>query len=137
MVTENRDEQSVFISSAQSDLSLAKELLEAIAKSGLRPWLDTAEVQTGERWEEELENELRSARVLVLVLTPESANSAWTNFTVGAAIADGKVIIPVLSEDMDPDDMPTFLRTLQWIKASTPGQAGEAVARAAKAASVH
>jgi hypothetical protein len=46
----------------------------------------------------------------------------------------GKAIIPVLSNDVDPSDIPTLRRTRQWVRESTPAEAGEKIARAVEAA---
>jgi hypothetical protein len=82
----------VFISYSRTDAPLARELSTALAKAGLRPWLDADEIHAGERWKERVAQELRDARVMVVLLTPASAQSPWTYFEVGAAVADHKTI---------------------------------------------
>lgn len=133
MADENHSAR-VFISYSRTDAPLARELSTALANAGLRPWLDADEIRAGERWKERVAQMLRDARVMVILLTPSSAHSPRTFFEVGAAVADHKIIIPVLSDDMNPGDIPALLREFQWIKASVPAEAGEAVARAVRSA---
>ena len=67
---------------------------------------------------------------MVVLLTPNSLKSPGTFFEVGAAVADGKRIIPVLSEGVEPEDVPPLLRNFQWIQGSTPQEAGQLIADA-------
>ena len=131
------EKHPVFISYARSDTESARELVRSLDAAGVRSWLDVAEIQPGERWASRIQDELREARVLVLLLTPDSLKSQWTFFEVGAAVADGKTIIPVLSKDVEPKDVPPILRNFQWIQGSTPGEAGELIARAVERAEGH
>jgi hypothetical protein len=131
---EKNRRQSVFISHSHADAPLARELSKALANGGIRPWLPDEEIRPGERWKERLLEELRSARVVIVLLTPASVQSPWTFFEVGAAVADHKIIIPVLSRDMKPEDVPAILRQFQWVRASSPDEAGEEIARAIKSA---
>jgi hypothetical protein len=124
----------VFISYARADVSLARKLSRTIAEAGLRPWLDLDEIRGNDQWEERLEQALRDARILVVLLTPASAQSPSIFFEVGAAVADHKTIIPVLSEDMEAADMPAFLREFHWVRASKDPEDGALIARAIKSA---
>lgn len=125
-------QQPVFISYAANDTAMAKQLAEALAQAGVGSWLAVREVTLGEQWAERVENELRNARTMVVLLTPASANSASILFEVGAAIADSKTIIPVLLDGIRPEDVPAILRKHQSVQASTPRQAAETIAAAVK-----
>jgi TIR domain len=133
-MSEKGETGSVFISYARADAPWAEALSKALANAGVRPWLDSAEILPGEPWEERIQEQLRKARIMVVLLTPASLRSSWTYFEVGAAVADRKTIIPVLSHEIDPSDVPSLLRTRQWVTASSPAEAGEKIARAVKAA---
>jgi len=74
---------------------------------------------------------------MVVMLTPDSLKSRWTFFEVGAAVADGKTIIPVLSKDVEPKDVPPILRNFQWIQGSTPGETGALITKAVARAASH
>jgi hypothetical protein len=49
-------------------------------------------------------------------------------FELGAAIADRKRIIPVLTEDLDIQSIPPLLRQFQALQATSPEEAGQKVA---------
>ena len=124
---------SVFISYARGDEKRAREvreLIRSLDSAGLDTWLDETEIRAGEDWEKQIEDELRRAQVMVILLTPESSKSPWTLFELGAAIADAKKIIPVLWKDVEPEDVPPILKNLQWIKGSTPSETGRLIAEA-------
>ena len=127
----------VFISYARGDMESARELVRSLDAAGVKSWLDVAEIQPGERWASRIQEELREARVMVVMLTPDSLKSQWTFFEVGAAVADGKTIIPVLSKDVEPKDVPPILRNFQWIQGSTPGETGALIAKAVARAASH
>ena len=129
-MSNNPEEHPVFISYARSDKESARELVRSLDAAGVRSWLDVAEIRPGERWKARIQEELREARVLVVLLTPDSLKSRWTFFEVGAAVADGKTIIPVLSKGIEPEDVPPILRNFQWIQGSTLSEAGKLIAKA-------
>ena len=79
---------------------------------------------------DEMEPALRTSRALVVVLTPDSANTPWTLFQLGAAIADYKQIVPVLGEDMTPSELPPFFRKYPFVQDSSPRVAAQKVATA-------
>ncbi len=131
------EDHPVFISYARGDMESARELVRSLDAAGVKSWLDVAEIQPGERWASRIQEELREARVMVVMLTPDSLKSQWTFFEVGAAVADGKTIIPVLSKDVEPKDVPPILRNFQWIQGSTPGETGALIAKAVARAASH
>ena len=133
-MSDNPAEHPVFISYARSDTESARELVRSLDAAGVRSWLDVEEIQPGERWAARIQDELREARVMVVLLTPDSLKSQWTFFEVGAAVADGKTIIPFLSKGIEPEDVPPILRNFQWIQGSTPSEAGALIAKAVERA---
>ncbi len=56
---------------------------------------DTWQVYAGERWLERIVTELKKAKVMVLMLSPESVQRPWVNFEAGAAWINDAVVIPV------------------------------------------
>jgi len=48
------------------------------------PWLSEQDIRAGERWIVELRKELQDAQFGIIVLTPESLQSAWLIFEAGA-----------------------------------------------------
>lgn len=65
-----------------------------------------------------------------MVLTPESVQRPWTFFELGAALADKKRIVPVLSDDVDPAEIPAIVRQFQFVREKSPEAAAKRVAEA-------
>ncbi|HEX4497655.1 MAG TPA: toll/interleukin-1 receptor domain-containing protein [Thermoanaerobaculia bacterium] len=118
----------VFVSYASSDKPWATEFVSALKEAGVKIWFDKFDLVPGEPWQERIGEALRASRTLVVVLSPHSAESPWTFFELGAAVADHKRIIPVAREDMDWTHLPSPLRHLQILRETSPQEAGRRVA---------
>lgn len=125
-----RRSYDVFLSYSSASQPWVRKFTDALAASGVTAWFDAHEILPGERWQAEIEKALRQSRVLILVLTPESVQRPWTFFELGAALADGKRIVPVLSDDVDPADIPAVVRQFQFVREKSPEAAARRVAEA-------
>jgi hypothetical protein len=85
-------------------------------------------VEPGELWQDELQQALRESRVFVVVVSSHTMDSRWVLFELGAAMAGGKRIIPVLVDDAAPDQIPIQLEPFQFVRAASPEEAGRRVA---------
>jgi len=120
----------VFLSYSSASQPWVRKFTDALSASGVPAWFDAHQILPGERWQAQIEKALRQSRVLILVLTPESVQRPWTFFEVGAALAGGKRIVPVLSEDVDPSDIPAVVRQFQFVREKSPEAAAKRVAEA-------
>ena|SRR6266568_5699825 len=123
-------EYDVFLSYSTKDSAWASEFADALSQAGLHGWFDVAALPPGERRQEKIQAALRASKTLVLILSPQSVESPWTFFQLGAALADQKRIIPVVTGDVELTKMPMLLRQFQFLKESSPRQAGIRVAEA-------
>ena len=119
----------IFLSYATTDREWVKSFSDALKAEGLKTWFDVAELPAGSRWQDEIEVALRSSKTLIAILSPKSVKSNWMYFELGAAIADHKQIIPVLTEDFDIQQIPPLLNQFQALKATSPDEAGRKVAQ--------
>lgn len=120
----------VFLSYSSASLPWVRRFTEALTESGITAWFDAHEILPGERWRDQIEKALRQSRVLIMVLTPESIQRPWTFFELGAALADKKRIVPVLSEEVALADIPTVVRQFQFVREKSPELAAKRVAEA-------
>jgi hypothetical protein len=125
-----KPEYDVFLSYSSSDESWVRRFAEALSASGVSAWFDAHAIRAGDRWQDEVEKALRQSRVLIMVLTPESVQRPWTFFELGAALADHKRIVPVLSEGVDVADIPALVRQFQFVREKSPEAAAKRVAEA-------
>lgn len=90
------DLAEVFISYARNDADVARRFAEAFEAEGLDVWWDYI-LQTGEIFDEAIENALRSAKAVIVLWSPSSVASRWVR--AEATIADrNKTFVPVMIE---------------------------------------
>jgi hypothetical protein len=118
----------IFLSYSQKDRLWVSEFVSALRESGITEWFNVQDLRPGGRWQEKIQEALRQSSTLVVILSPNSVDSPWTFFELGAAIADEKRIIPVLCEDIEIKRIPLLLSHLQFLKESSASVAGERVA---------
>jgi len=93
--------------------------------------MDT-EIKFGEDWKDRVREELEKARFLIVLLSSENLKSRSMYAELGAAIADKKSVIAVVSEDIDPANVPPLLRKYQSIQDSAPDTVGKRIAELLK-----
>jgi TIR domain len=71
------------------------------------------QIYAGEDWLQKITAELRSAEVIVILLSPRSVERPWVNFEAGGAWLAGKPVLPVCHAGMTPDRLPKPYSSLQ------------------------
>src|SRR5208337_2481978 len=90
-----------FISYARPDGEQAERLYQLLAAES-DPFLDSVEIEGGDRWQEKITTALQSSRVVVPVLSPNTKNAHFQNSEILRAIdlarRDSKkhLLVPVL-----------------------------------------
>ena len=103
----------VFISYGSADaVPFARQLSKDLADAGHQPWRDAEQLATrsGEAWERELREQLLSADLVIVVLTPGSAKSSYVNAEITLA-RDAR--IPAVPAMFLECDVPLALVELQ------------------------
>ncbi len=100
-----------FISNSGADADFAAELFDRLQGEGLEVWSATSLVP-GDRWQQRIEDALKEAGVIFVVLSGTSAQSEWVLSEVATARVLGKRIIPLLIEDAN---VPSSLADIQWV----------------------
>lgn len=125
-----RGQYRVFLSYAHEDREWVSDFAQALHDEGVSDWFDAFDIQPGERWQDRIEEALRTSRTFVVVLSAHSIQRPWTLFELGAAVADRKQIIPVITDDTTPEQVPLLLRKFQFLRESSARKAGQRVAQA-------
>jgi len=107
----------VFLSHSAKDRAFVTRLAEDLAKSGLRVWLDQWHIKAGDSFAQAIEEAMMASRFLVVVMSPDYFQSAWTKQEWQSGLAEefdagGVRLIPILYRDCD---IPPMLRTKQWV----------------------
>jgi len=107
-----------FISYRSEDLALATEIAADLEARSMRTFLASRNLATGMVWTEEVRQALLASRVLLIVLTPNSATRPWVMCEVGASWALGKPLIPALLY-VDPKTLPEVITSYQCRRIET------------------
>lgn len=73
----------------------------------VRPYFSPDDIAKGARWNSEIAKELESARVGLLILTPENQTAPWLLFEAGALAKnlDRSKVCPILFGGLEPTDV--------------------------------
>ena len=68
--TGNNDEMSydVFLCHSSEDKAEVRQIYEALKVRGLKPWIDEVDLKPGDRWRSKIEEALKSARTVAVLL---------------------------------------------------------------------
>ena len=89
----------IFISYARQDArDLALRLSEDLKKAGHRVWIDTADLEGGASWSNEIQGAIESCNVALALLSAGSYTSPICQAEHQFALDLGKRLIPVLAQ---------------------------------------
>ncbi|PKN83144.1 MAG: hypothetical protein CVU47_00650 [Chloroflexi bacterium HGW-Chloroflexi-9] len=98
----------VFMSHAVEDADEVNRLADHLRSRlpGLTIYVSGSEIAPGADWWQSIQENLRSAQVVVVAFSRRSVSRPWLFFEGGAAWALGKPVIPVLLDGLSPDSIP-------------------------------
>jgi hypothetical protein len=109
----------VFVSFVHEDLEIAtptQALLKiALGIDDIFMSSDRAQVFAGDNWLRKIEDSLRDAQVIVLMLSNRSVSRPWVNFEAGAAWLTQKPIVPCCYGRMTKTMLPHPYSALQGL----------------------
>lgn len=102
---------SAFLCHSSADKEAARRLAIELATRGVRPWIDEAEIRTGDSLIEKLEHGINSTTCLIPILSATSVASAWCREELRMALNQQitkrvKRVLPALIQDCE---IPGFL----------------------------
>lgn len=109
--------RTVFISHSRGDAAFARELSRALRERGFAIWFDE-DLEVGDARSERLKASLRASSWFVVLLSAESHRSPSSSLELGAALSQGKTILPVLLSNAAEARLPRQLATLSPIQAT-------------------
>ncbi len=101
----------VFVSYCHDDADFAQILKEQLVQAGFSVWKDL-DLQAGDNWRSEIEEAIRSALAVALVLSERAAASAYVSFEWAFALGAGIPVLPLLLK-IQPNSLHPRLTTLQ------------------------
>ncbi len=130
-VAEEAQAYDIFISYSHKDESLAGELRDLLAEKGLRCFMSSSDIGTGDLWTETIRNALMSAREILLLITSDSVDTQWVLIEAGAGWALGKRMVPALLK-VDPELLPEPIKRRQAQRIDTTESREKLAAEIAK-----
>lgn len=77
--TSKKDSYDVFISYASKDSNAANTIADKCKNLGLDVWIDSNEIEAGEKWRDKIESAIRSCDVVVIIISKDALSSDWVN----------------------------------------------------------
>lgn len=115
-----REPFSIFISYARPDASYAQAGYQLLKSAGLNPWLDTESLRPGEEWELAIEEAIKRARVVLVLMSPRSVmRNGFLQREIREALDIWKQKAPgeiyLVPARIEPCDKHARLTRLHWI----------------------
>jgi hypothetical protein len=111
-----------FIHEEEEYATCVQRFLEETLGGDFKPFLssDKWQVHAGELWLDRIVSELREAKVVISMLSPESVKRPWINFEAGAAFMSATcTLIPVCFNGLTKDGLPKPYSSIQAVDLST------------------
>ena len=106
---------SLFISYSRKDKESARKLTEAFQGQDLDFWIDWEGIPPTVDWWKEIEKGIEEADIFLFLLSPNSASSNVCRRELEHAIRNGKRLVPVVVRDIQSNESPDALSSLNWI----------------------
>src|SRR5437660_1966817 len=103
---------NIFISYAHADSPFVDRLEVDLRQQGFDTWVDRQRLVGGQRWRRALQDAVKRAQVLLIVLSPDAVASENVQIEYDYVLDLGKVVIPIYYRQCD---VPMELRAIQWI----------------------
>jgi hypothetical protein len=112
--------RDIFISYSTKDTAIAELLAAQLRLKDLSVFLAHQTIDIGPRWETQVLDALRSCRLAIPILTPQSLSSDWVRYEIGAFWALGKLVAPALL-GVKSSELPALLKQYQIRSISESG----------------
>jgi hypothetical protein len=103
----------IFISYDRDNNKKEADIIKAkLETRGVSVWMDT-EINWGQDWQKEIEQQLDSAERVIVLWSPTSINSRYVRAEAEHANTQNK-LLPAAIRGLDPKNIPMFYRGIQW-----------------------
>jgi len=85
----------IFLSYSRKDSTYLRELRDRLIHAGYKPWIDPAP-RPGQDWRFDIDEAIYAADGVLVLLTPNSAESVYVTYEWSLALGMGKRVVPVI-----------------------------------------
>jgi hypothetical protein len=86
----------VFISYYRGDADFATVLRTKLEKAGHKVWVDQRGISAGDDWRREIDEAIQASKTLIVIMSPEAAQSEYVTYEWAYALGRGIRVVPVL-----------------------------------------
>ncbi len=104
----------IFLSYSRKDASTMRRLRADLRAEGFAVWTDESLTLGTPSWLEAVENAIRTALCVIVLLTPDAKKSEWVERELSMAKLHRKQIIPLLSKGEERSSLPLLLANAQY-----------------------
>lgn len=101
-----------FVSHDHADGDFAELLKLKLEKEGLSAWIDIERLPVGEDWRLEIDNAIKTAAALIVIMSPDARQSEYVTYEWAFAWGHGTSVIPILLKETS---MHPRLSSLQYL----------------------
>ncbi|MBI3158606.1 MAG: toll/interleukin-1 receptor domain-containing protein [Chloroflexi bacterium] len=102
----------IFISYSRREAPFVNDLVDHLEDDGFSVWLDYRSMVPGKLWAEQIEEGIRGADVILLVVSDAAMGSKWVEKEWRSMLTYGKRVILILFE---ANDLPPELEGFEWV----------------------
>nr|WP_294887067.1 TIR domain-containing protein [uncultured Limnobacter sp.] len=106
----------IFISYAREDSQWVQAISTSLAERSIHAWVDTNALDYASLWQEEIEDAILRAQLVVVLVTPHFLDSLACRFEVERAERLRKRLMPVIDSRIEEHQIPAALSAYQWFK---------------------
>jgi hypothetical protein len=88
----------IFVSYAREDKDFARQLTSRLRESDRVPWQDLRDLRGGDDWQASIDDALRKAEALVVIMSPHATRSQYVTYEWAFALGAGIRVIPVVKK---------------------------------------
>jgi hypothetical protein len=108
------DRDEVFMSYARDDTSLMQRVRERLARSEISVWTDEKLEPGTASWKKAIEFAIENSPCFIILLTPNAKKSNVVEMELGYALAQERVILPILADGTHRTAVPMEIINRQW-----------------------
>lgn len=112
---QSSDRSTVFLSYSRRNSAIADELNISLESHGFDVSIDREDLFPGERWEPRLQAMIAAADTTVCAISPEWVASSECRRELSIALENGRRVIPVIIDEVQPEQLPPELARLQLV----------------------
>ena len=104
----------IFLSHSAQDRAAVEQVRAGLQTQGVNVYLAEHDVQAGHSVAEKVKAAIRRSSAVVVLVTPNSAASAYVNQEIGFAMGEHKLVVPLV-EPGRPGGAPAMLAGIEYI----------------------